>query len=264
MTVHYSDDRVTLHHGDALSVLAQLPDNTVDAVITDPPYSSGGQTKSMRSQSTRTKYVDSGALHSLQDFEGDNRDQRSYQYWCALWLAECLRITKPGGVLAQFTDWRQLPATSDAVQAGGWVWRGVIPWIKPTARPQMGRFTANAEYVVWATKGARAIDMSAGSQQTTHAGYFLSNAPRDREHITQKPMDVMRHLVKIAPPESVVLDPFAGSGTTGAAAIIEGRRFIGIELSSDYVQVAEDRIRRAQGQAIHRIDQTAIDFGTGA
>ena len=48
-----------------------------------------------------------------------NANQRSYQYWCALWLAECLRVTKPGGILCQFTDWRQLPATSDAIQAGG-------------------------------------------------------------------------------------------------------------------------------------------------
>ena len=52
------------------------------------------------------------------DFTGDDRDQRAYGYWCALWLAECLRVTKPGGACLMFTDWRQLPATRDAIQAG--------------------------------------------------------------------------------------------------------------------------------------------------
>lgn len=253
---HYQDDSVSLHHGDALAVLAELPDASVDAVITDPPYSSGGMTRGDRMGSTRTKYVESGAKHDLADFGGDNRDQRSYQYWCALWLSECLRVTKPGGILCQFTDWRQLPATTDAIQAGGWVWRGVVPWIKPNARPQQGRFTSNAEYVVWGTKGAREI---AGPVLD---GYFLFNPPREREHITQKPMDVMRHLVKIVPEGGRVLDPFMGSGTTGAAAVLERRLFVGVEHSDHYIEVAERRIRTAAGQAIAGADgQPALDFG---
>lgn len=158
ITPYYQDDSVTLHHGEALAVLAEIPTASVDAVITDPPYSSGGQVRGDRMGSARSKYVSTSAQHTLETFGGDNRDQRSYQYWCALWLAECLRVTKPGGVLAMFTDWRQLPATTDAVQAGGWVWRGIIPWVKPDARPQKGRFSASAEYVVWATNGPREIN----------------------------------------------------------------------------------------------------------
>ncbi|WP_082761825.1 DNA-methyltransferase [Mycolicibacterium mucogenicum] len=257
MTLTYQDHALDLYHGDALAVLAELPDACVDAVICDPPYSSGGMVRADRMGSTRTKYVVSDAKHDLADFGGDNRDQRGYQYWCALWLAECLRITKPGGVLCQFTDWRQLPATTDAIQAGGWVWRGLIPWIKPNARPQQGRFTSHAEYVVWGTKGPREL---AGDIMD---GYFMSNPPRSREHITQKPMDVMRHLVRIAPEGGRVLDPFMGSGTTGAAAVLEGRRFIGIEHSEHYVDVAERRIRTAAGQAVDGADdQPALDFDT--
>lgn len=256
---HYSDERVTLYQGEALAVLAELATASVDAVITDPPYSSGGQVRGDRMQSARSKFVTSSAQHTLETFGGDNRDQRSYQYWCALWLAECLRVTKPGGILAMFTDWRQLPATTDAVQAGGWVWRGILPWIKPDARPQKGRFSAAAEYVVWATNGAREINFH--SDDPTPAGYYLCIAPRVREHITQKPLEVMLHLTEIVGPGGLVLDPFMGAGTTGVAAVMRGARFIGADHHAHNVEISERRIRAATLTAAPKGDQTAIDFG---
>lgn len=260
MRPYYQNDRVTLYHGDALGLLLELPDASVDAVITDPPYSSGGQSKGSRSGATQRKYGKAGTgLANLPDFGGDNRDQRSYQYWCTLWLGQCLRVTKPGGLLMQFTDWRQLPATTDAVQAGGWVWRGVIPWIKPQVRPMLDRFTANAEYVVWATHGDREIDYKGGGRM--HLGYFFCQTSRERDHQTQKPMDVMRHLLEIVPSDGVVLDPFMGSGTTGAAAVNGGRRFIGVEHSAEYVGIAERRIRTAAGHPVASASQGALDFG---
>jgi site-specific DNA-methyltransferase (adenine-specific) len=203
---YWSDDRATLYGGDAL---AALPDASVDAVITDPPYSSGG-----------------------------NRDQRAYGYWCALWLGECLRVTRPGGVCAVFTDWRQLPTTTDALQGGGWIWRGIVPWHKPNGRPVAGRFSNSCEYVVWGTAGPRA---NSGFGWTL-PGFFQATAPTNREHMTQKPLSVVRDLVKIAPEGGAVLDPFMGAGTTGVAAVIEGRNFIGAELTGHYQRVARERI----------------------
>lgn len=232
---------VDLRRGDALAVLRELPDASVDALVTDPPYSSGGFTRADRTASTRTKYVDSDAQHDLSDFEGDNRDQRGYGYWLALWLSECLRIVKPGGVALLFTDWRQLPMTSDALQAGGFVWRGVVPWAKVNARPMAGRFTSQCEYVVWGSRGSMGLDFT----DACLPGFYQANAPRERDHITQKPLSVMRDLVKIAPKGGVVLDPFMGSGTTGVAAVLEGRSFIGVELTDHYFQVAERRITTA-------------------
>jgi site-specific DNA-methyltransferase (adenine-specific) len=117
--VRFSDSAVTLYRGNCLELLPALADQPVDAVITDPPYSSGGQYRGDRMQSTSAKYVQSGQVLQQGDFSGDNRDQRAYGHWCALWLAECLRVTKPGGVCCLFTDWRQLPTTTDALQAGG-------------------------------------------------------------------------------------------------------------------------------------------------
>lgn len=226
-----TSERYRLYLGDALAVLPKLATASVDAVITDPPYSSGGTYSAQRTTlSTRRKYVSSGAGHSLPDFPGDNRDQRSYGYWCSLWLGECLRVCRPGGVCLVFTDWRQLPTVTDALQAGGWTWRGIVPWAKPAARPQLGRFTAQCEYIVWGSAGR----MDPQSNRVTLPGFYQFAPPRRREHITQKPLELLRALVKIVPAGATILDPFVGSGTTGVASLEEKRRIIGIELSDDY------------------------------
>jgi site-specific DNA-methyltransferase (adenine-specific) len=245
VTVPYVDmEGVQLYRGDALAVLPTLPSGSVDAVIADPPYSSGGMIRNDRLQDVHTKYVrtDSVSGHALAAFSGDSRDQRSYAYWCALWLSECLRITAPGGACLLFSDWRQLPATSDALQAGGWVWRGIVPWHKPSGRHTQGRFANNCEYVVWGTNGPRALDIMPNALP----GFFQVNAPREREHITQKPLELMRALVQITPKGGRVLDPFMGSGTTGVAAISTGREFVGVEMVEQHAKTAERRIRAAR------------------
>lgn len=228
----------TIHHGDAMAYLLDLPDACVDAVITDPPYSSGGQYRGDRAGSTtRTKYVGGKDRHTyLPDFGGDNRDQRSFAYWCQLWLTQCLRVTKPGGVLTVSSDWRQLPTVTDAIQAGGWTWRGILAWAKPDPRPQLGRPSNACEFIAWATNGPREI------VGECLPGWWLVQTPRDRHHITEKPLSVMRDLVKLAPVGGLVLDPFMGSGTTGVAALLEGRRFLGVDMSDAYVDVARQRL----------------------
>src|SRR6185295_14565976 len=85
----------TLYHGDALARLRTLPDASIDAVIADEPYSSGGTSSRERiSRSPRDKYQTSGTERTYPTFYGEHRDQRSFGYWCALWLAECLRIAQ--------------------------------------------------------------------------------------------------------------------------------------------------------------------------
>lgn len=257
---YYEDDRVTLYAGDCLAVLRELPTASVDAVITDPPYSSGGMVRGDRAGGdVKGKY--SGGYGKQPDhveFTGDNRDQRGYGYWLALWLSESLRATKPGGLCLLFTDWRQLPMTTDAIQSGGWVWRGIVPWSKPSSRPMPGGFSSSCEYVVWGSAGPMERDYQNGVYLP---GFFQANSPRDREHLTQKPVDVMRKMVTVAPEGGVVLDPFMGSGTTGVAAMLEARRFVGAEMVPHFADVAERRIREAQGLVVDRGDQGALDFG---
>lgn len=256
MIPYYSDDHVALYGGDALAVLASLPSGSVDAVITDPPYSSGGMVRADRMQDVHTKYVQTSSEsgHELEAFSGDSRDSFGYWFWCSVWLGELQRILIPGGIAALFTDWRQLPATIGGLQSGGFVFRGVVPWWKPNGRPVQGRWANACEYVVWGTNGPRALDILGPK---AFPGFFQSAAPTSatREHITQKPVDVMRALVQIVPEGGTVLDPFMGSGTTGAAAVIEGRKFIGVEMVEHYQQVAQRRILTAAGQSIATDEQ---------
>ncbi|MER5183246.1 site-specific DNA-methyltransferase [Streptomyces sp. NPDC002896] len=230
----------TLHRGDALTVLQTIPDASVHAVITDPPYNSGGRTSAERtSRSARDKYVTSNSAHELASFPGENRDQRSYRAWLTDLLTESYRASVEHAPALVFTDWRQLPTTTDALQMAGWTWQGLIPWLKPASRPRKGGFKQSAEFIVWGTKGR--LD---NARDLYLPGDFTASQPRkDRVHITQKPMDVMRQLVQICREDGTVLDMFTGSGSTGIAALREGRDFIGIELSDHYAEIAEERLR---------------------
>jgi len=236
----------TLYCCDALAMLEALVPASVDAVITDPPYSSGGAFRGDRAMDTKSKYLSSGSGNRdvTHNFGGDNRDQRSFHFWSTLWAAAALRAAKPGAPALFFTDWRQLPISTDYLQAGGWVWRGVVPWVKKTHRPQMGRFGAQCEYVVWGSAGPMPADRGVGCLP----GFFEYSYPTDREHVTQKPVDLMLDMVQICEGGGVVLDPFMGSGTTGVAAAHLGRRFIGCEQNPEYFAIARRRIEEAYAQ----------------
>jgi site-specific DNA-methyltransferase (adenine-specific) len=223
---------VSLLHGDALLLLRDIPDESVDLVLTDPPYSSGGMYRGDRAGGdTAAKYTGGRARYDIRpDFDGDTRDQRGFLAWCSLWLAECWRATTLGGSCLIFTDWRQLPTVTDAVQAGGWVWRGIVVWDKTigNVRPRPG-FSSAAEYLVWGTRGAYDSD-------TYIPGVIPAATPRNRIHQTEKPIGLLERLIDICPPGGLVLDPFAGSASTLDAARNRGRRAIGIELNDEHLE----------------------------
>ena len=257
--------RWVLHRGEALGILRSMPSASVDAVITDPPYSSGGFTRGDRTGSTKAKYTMTGTQVDRPEFAGDNRDQRSFGYWCVLWLNECLRVARPGAPICVFTDWRQLPTTTDSLQAGGWVWRGVVVWDKTEGRrPAMGRFASQCEYIVWGTAGASPDRVDIGCLDGVIREPVLS---ADKHHITGKPTAVMRQVVRICPHDGIVLDPFAGSGTTGVGALLEGRRFIGIEITDDYSLIARQRLEAEEANACftqYRAGQEPLFKRTGS
>ena len=138
--------------GDALKVLSGFAPGTFDAVITDPPYASGGRTQAEKNKSTAKKYSNMGD-HAPPPFDGDAKDQRSWTRWAAEWLYDARKICKPGAPVCMFIDWRQLPAATDALQWAGWIWRGTAVWDKGNSRPQKGRFRQQAEYIVWGSNG---------------------------------------------------------------------------------------------------------------
>lgn len=261
----------TLVQGEAIEWLRTQPESSVDAVVTDPPYSSGGMFRADRAQKPSLKYQNSTAQVSYAEFAGDSRDGRTWGIWCERWMAEALRVAREGAPICVFTDWRQLAATIDALGVAGWIYRGVVPWDKTEGtRPQPGRFRAQAEFVVWGSKGQMPVDRRVLSERGTSAlpgavpaepaedlvalardlletdetsartaverwraslpGYVREVVrTKEKRHVTAKPARVLEQIVRICEVGGLVLDPFAGSCTTGVAALRLGYRFLGCE-----------------------------------
>lgn len=234
----------TIIRGDLLHILPHFPDGLFGGILTDPPYASGAADQNARQKSTAAKYSGMKGKNPFPDFEGDAKDQRSWTHWMAEWLTEARRVCAPGAPICMFIDWRQLPSMTDALQWAGWLWRGVLVWDKTNSRPQRGRFRQQAEFVVWGSNGHMPQDRNA----PVLPGVFRQPMPAmvRRSHQTEKPLEVMREMVKIVEPGGIILDPFAGSGTTILAAKQEGYPAVGIELSRHYANVAAKRIEDAE------------------
>lgn len=236
------DGRVVLYNRDCLELLPLLPQGCVDAVVTDPPYSSGGAFRGDRTRGTIDKYVQSGTVGDRSEFTGDNRDQRSFLAWCSLWMCAARHASNTGAVMCSFIDWRQLPTLTDAAQCGGWVWRNIGTWWKPGIRMQKGRFSSSAEYIIYATNGPHSSDGEFSPQNVIKCATMAGN---DRDHIAEKPAEVMDWCLSACRASGVVLDPFMGGGSTGEAAVRTGRRFIGVEIDKGYFDIAVKRIAAA-------------------
>lgn len=225
-----------VHNRESLAWMREQQPATFDAVITDPPYSSGGQFRGDRVGSTEKKYGGTDHQGQHDEFGGDTRDQRGYMLWTSIWVSEAMRVCKVGAPFAAFTDWRQLAATIDAVQAGGAVFRGVFVWDKTEgARPTLGRPRNQCEFVVWGSFGP----MPPAGPAIPGC---ITEAAGEKHHRTGKPVRVMRTLVKMAPAGGLVLDPFCGSGSTGVACLAEGRRFVGVEQVASIAETARARL----------------------
>jgi len=246
--------------GDSQRIVRELPPESVDALVVDPPYSSGGFVRGDRMKDTGDKYsrVDDnepgGPGVLLADFEGDNRDQRSFLIWAQLWLWDARAAVRKGGVGFVFSDWRQLPVATDAFQLGGWVWRGLFVWDKLGAhrRAGFGRFSNRSEYGVWGSNGPLVYTIDPG--EASRAGldpemltgaFGCSPVPSQRrKHVAEKPAALMAYVARVVPSGGVVLDPFAGVGSTGIGALAAGRRFVGIELDAKAFDHAARRLER--------------------
>lgn len=234
-----------VHQGDALLRLREMRGAGYAAIISDPPYASGGMSMSEKSRSTRVKYTSCGEQgNPYPDFSGDALAQRAWTSFLHEIMTAAREACKPGAVCALFVDWRQLPALTDAIQWAGWVWRGVAVWDKMNSRPQMGRFRQQCEYIVWGSNGPLPIERGVG----VLPGLFqVPHVPaQERWHQTQKPLALMRQVVRLCEPGGIVCDPFAGSGSTIEAALLEGHEAVGIELEQHNVDIINRRLAGVQ------------------
>lgn len=152
--------------------------------------------------------------------------------------------SKQGAIAAVFVDWRNIAAMIDALQAAGWIYRGIVVWNKGNARNMPGRFRQDCEFIVCGTNGAKAVDWTPGF--TSFQGFYNEKSVpgKMKKHQTEKPVGLLEKLVAICPSDGLVCDLFMGSGSTGEACIKTERNFIGIEMEEVYFEVAKERMGR--------------------
>ena len=235
--------------GDCLELMARIPDGSVDGIITDPPYGSGGDSASVRMRNAKSKYVSTTASYqsTLPEIHGDNVHPEAWAEQMARWARECRRVLAKDGVFAVFIDWRNTPTLYRIVMAAGIRVRGVVVWDKGQGcRPYRGGFRMQSEFVLWGGAGHLPRD-------DIYLPGVIKVATKNvgKMHILEKPVSLMRQLVLAVRPGGLILDPFAGSSSTGVAALLEGYQYHGIESVPDYFKLSCKRLReaaRGQGQ----------------
>lgn len=304
--------RWALAQADALDLLHKLPDASVDAVVTDPPYGIDFNRQAWDGRNIRNAVGDT------------SRGAGAFQTWISLWASECLRILRPGGYLVAFGATRTAHRLTAGIEDAGFEVRDQLAWLYGSGVPKTGLHNGRSgtlkpgyEPIVLARKpraqgdglpdGLLAIDAARiegdrwpanvllghdrrctrrscaracpvgeldrqhptrrpsrfyycakparrerehglGELQARTANIFggRPTRPRRNVHPTVKPVELMRWLIRLTAPEgAVVLDPFAGSGTTGLAALAEHRQFVGIEQDETYTRIAVERLRDA-------------------
>ena len=226
-----------LIHGDCLAVMAGMDAGSVDAVVTDPPYSSGTRregAKGLRKSMNRTTEDDAW-------FGTDSLTTSGFEWLMRACALQWHRLLVPGGHVLVFIDWRMASHLSGAIESADLRTAGVIVWDKVNIG--MGRcFRNRHEFVLHFTKG-----VGREPNRRDVANVIAVPSVRNGDHPTEKPLRLMQTLLDVVTHKGdTVLDSFMGSGTTGVAC--EGRHFIGIEREAEYVEIARRRIEAASAQ----------------
>jgi len=244
----------TIHSGDCIELLKQIPDNSVDLIFADPPYNLQLNGELYRPNQTKVDAVND---------EWDKFDSKEdYDKFTTAWMKECHRILKNTGSFWVIGTYHNIFRVGTILQnTGFWMLNDVI-WVKPNPMPNFKgtRFNNAHETLIWATK-------SKSSSYTFHyhslkvmnddlqmrSDWWIPICQGDerikvngqKAHSTQKPAELLfRIILSTSNPGDIVLDPFSGSGTTAAVAKRLGRKYIAFDREEFYVQVAKDRLEK--------------------
>lgn len=266
--------------GEALELLQRIPPASVDLAFVDPPYflSNGGTT----CRGGRRASVNKGSWDVSRGVEEDHAFHLE-------WLRALQRALKPSGTLWVSGTQHVIFSIGFALQQLGYRLLNTVTWFKPNASPSLACrfFTHSAEIVVWASPvqskplphvfnyrdmkavtGKQMRDVWQLAERPEPGGKPVvwsipTPGPREKvhgRHPTQKPLALLERVVLASTvPGALVLDPFCGSGTTGVAAVMHGRRFVGIDRAPEYVDLATRRLEAA-AQAAHE-DVAAVQVG---
>ncbi len=270
--VHARGRDYVLYRGDSLSLLQGFEDQTFDLIFPDPPYflSNGGFT----CQGGKRVKVDKGNWDASKGIDDDFA-------FTSAWLLECKRVLKPTGSIWVSGTQHVIFQVGFAMQKLGYKLLNTVTWFKPNAAPNLScrYFTHSTEILVWASPtakgklqhtfnyaqmkaengGKQMRDVfalpKAGEEELSTDGegrLWTQLTPRKSEkalggHPTQKPIALLDRVIDASTSaDAVVLDPFCGSGTTGVAAVGKGRRFVGLDLDTNYLDLTKRRLDAAK------------------
>ena len=257
-----------LYQGDALELLHRAKSETFDLIFADPPYflSSGGIT----CQSGRMVSVNKGEWDKTATFEQIHAFNLN-------WLRECHRLLKPDGAIWVSGTHHNIYSVGFALQTLGFKVLNDIAWHKTNPPPHLAcrYFTHAHETLIWARKAPKSkhyfdyatMKRDNGDKQMQSVWKLPAPARWEKrlgKHPTQKPEILLDRIIRAASREGdLILDPFCGSGTTGAVAARLGRRFVGFEMESQYLELARQRMEdetQIQAENAASKPQQTLDF----
>lgn len=252
----------TIYHGDCIEIMAGLPEKSVDLVFADPPYNLQLNQALYRPNMSHVDAVDD-AWDQFSSFE-------AYDHFTRDWLSACRRVLKDTGTLWVIGSYHNIHRVGAILQDLGFWFLNEVTWVKTNPMPNFRgvRFTNAHETLLWVQKikGARYTfhhhamkalnddgSKEGGLQMRSDwwiplcTGKERLKVDGQKVHTTQKPEALLyRVILSSTNPGDLVLDPFFGTGTTGAVAKKLGRHWIGIEREEAYVRVAQARLEEVQ------------------
>jgi len=256
---YFSKDEFVLYNNDCLKILEQLPENSIDMIFADPPYflSSG----SFTCQNGKMVSVKKG------DWDLSNGLKKNFEFHVR-WIGACKRVLKPHGTIWISGTYHSVYQCGFVLQTAGYHILNDIAWFKPNASPNLSCrfFTASHETLLWARKDEKAKHtfnyeaMKNGQwpedfikkQNLQMRSVWAINTPKTIEkrfgkHPTQKPANLLKRIVLASTnKKDLILDPFTGSSTTGLAAYLFGRKFIGIDTEKKYLDLSIKRFEELE------------------
>lgn len=251
---YFKKGNFVLYQADCLKLLEQLPENSVDMIFADPPYllSNGGFT------------VHAGKMVSVNkgNWDVSNGLKKDFEFQLA-WIEACHKVLKPGGTIWISGTYHSIYQCGFALQVAKFHILNDITWFKPNASPNLSCrfFTASHETLIWARKdkkgkhkfnyekmkdGHWADDFLKKPNKQMRSVWAIGTPKREEKkfgkHPTQKPIDLLVRIVVASTDKGdLVLDPFTGSSTTGLAAYLNDRKFIGIDSEKKYLDLSINR-----------------------
>ena len=219
---------INLLKGDCLELMKDIPDGSVDMVLTDPPYNI--------SKDNNFSTMGRGGI----DFGEWDKNADLFSY-----IGECFRVLDKNGSFVVFNDWKNLGDISRYAESLGFVTKDMLRLEKtnPMPRNRDRRYITDYECAIWFTmpKSKWVFNRQNDNYQRPKFVHSIDKG----FHPTQKSLNLMQDIVLIHTNKGqTILDPFMGSGTTGVACKNLGRSFIGMELDEDYFNIAKDRIEK--------------------